>query len=479
MKKTISLIALVFLFGQSIFGQYAEAPNAITFRTTASNFQFPIDNSNLDFDDYSFGGELSFIRHLNKYLNIAVPLKLARVNLPLNNDLVLKNQLIGSLDVIAQAKLMNPDKLLYPYIFAGIGTMMEPDNVFHTEFPAGLGLNVKLAEHFYFNIQSQYRFNLSDDRSQLQHAAGFLVIIGEQKQKEKEKEEAPDIADADNDGIPDGEDDCPNEAGNALLKGCPDNDGDGVANKADNCPDEVGSVELNGCPDSDGDGISDKADACPKEKGTMEMNGCPDTDNDGVSNLEDECPDIAGSIELNGCPDSDGDGVHDRKDGCPDAPGPEKYNGCPDTDGDGIIDPEDNCPEQAGSAATGGCPGIAKADKEVLDFAVQAVGFETGKATLLNSSFEFLDQLTEILKKYPNHKLKIGGHTDSIGDSETNQILSQNRAKTCYDYFIKNGIAKERLSYKGYGEKEPIATNKYKAGREKNRRVEFELYLEE
>lgn len=81
--------------------------------------------------------------------------------------------------------------------------------------------------------------------------------------------------DRDKDGVPDKEDNCPDEAGVKALGGCPDRDGDGVADKMDACPDLAGPVNQQGCPDSDGDGFADNVDKCPTVPGIAEMKGCP------------------------------------------------------------------------------------------------------------------------------------------------------------------------------------------------------------
>ena len=82
--------------------------------------------------------------------------------------------------------------------------------------------------------------------------------------------------DRDKDGIIDKEDNCPDIAGLAALKGCPDKDGDVIADALDACPDKAGLAEFKGCPDSDGDGIADNVDRCPNEKGVASMKGCPE-----------------------------------------------------------------------------------------------------------------------------------------------------------------------------------------------------------
>ena len=70
-------------------------------------------------------------------------------------------------------------------------------------------------------------------------------------------------------------------------------------------------------------------------------------------------------------------------------------------------------------------------------------------------------------------KIEISGHTDNVGDDKSNQVLSENRAKSVYQYLTTNGIVAERLSYKGFGETVPIASNDTEEGRAQNRRTEF------
>lgn len=103
--------------------------------------------------------------------------------------------------------------------------------------------------------------------------------------------------------------------------------------------------------------------------------------------------------------------------------------------------------------------------------------FDFGKSTLRDLSKAELDNLIKLLTvDYPKMVIEIGGHTDNVGSLETNTKLSANRAKAVVDYLIeKGGIAKERLSYKGYAYQEPVASNDTEEGRQKNRRVEFKI----
>lgn len=283
--------------------------------------------------------------------------------------------------------------------------------------------------------------------------------------------------DTDGDGILDESDKCPQVAGPLVLEGCPDTDGDGILDKNDKCPDEPGTPENKGCPnkDSDGDGILDANDECPNEFGSFALAGCPDGDGDGVADKDDDCPTVKGPKESKGCPntDADGDGVPDEADLCPEVKGP--YSGCPDTDGDGMHDGLDNCPATPGLVTNQGCPEIKKEEREVLEFAAQAVVFETGQATLKAESYAILDQVAEVMKKYPDYKLNIIGHTDDVGPASNNQKLSEARAKACLEY-LKSRVDASRLSFEGLGESKPIADNDTEEGRELNRRVEFDLY---
>ena len=84
--------------------------------------------------------------------------------------------------------------------------------------------------------------------------------------------------------------------------------------------------------------------------------------------------------------------------------------------------------------------------------ALNNVFFETNSFELLPSSFQELNMLVEILEKNQGLKIEIGGHTDDIGSEQSNRLLSEQRAKSVYNYLIEKGIAAARMQYKGYGE---------------------------
>jgi OOP family OmpA-OmpF porin len=244
-----------------------------------------------------------------------------------------------------------------------------------------------------------------------------------------------------------------------------DIDGDGILDDVDKCPrvpeDMDGFADDDGCPeeDNDADGINDKVDNCPNDPEDRDNfeddDGCPDPDNDkdGIGDKIDPCPNEA----------EDKDNFEDD-DGCPD----------PDNDKDGIPDTTDKCPLEAG-VPPDGCPKkytnvvITETNIEIK----QTVYFDTNKATIKKVSFGLLNEVAQALKDNPKIKVEVGGHTDSQGNDASNLKLSQNRANSVRAYLIKQGVAADRMTAKGYGENVMIADNRTAEGRSQNRRVEF------
>ena len=104
-------------------------------------------------------------------------------------------------------------------------------------------------------------------------------------------------------------------------------------------------------------------------------------------------------------------------------------------------------------------------------FEFDRLNFATGEATILPESQEQLNNITQVLRAYPNVKVKVGGYTDSTGDAAANRRLSQARANAVRQALIANGIATNRLAAEGYGSLHPIADNSTQEGRARNRRI--------
>ena len=112
-------------------------------------------------------------------------------------------------------------------------------------------------------------------------------------------------------------------------------------------------------------------------------------------------------------------------------------------------------------------------------FVLNNVEFDFGKSSLRTESFRTLDDLVEYLKRKPNERIEIGGHTDNIGSDEKNLVLSLERAKSIVAYLVAKGIDNNRLVAKGYGAEEPIEENDTEEGRQKNRRTEVKILKEQ
>jgi len=323
-------------------------------------------------------------------------------------------------------RVFRRDERFSPYLHAGLGYFMDDISAAGetdgTMYSAGLGFyydlfssNVALRGEWRYRTDSAGPQNLSDQL----WSVGLQLPFGSA---------APAWVDSDGDGVSDGMDRCPNTPAGASVDayGCElDSDGDGVKDSADQCPDTPAGVRVDsrGCPlDSDGDGVTDESDECPNTPAGTE-------------------------VDAKGCElDSDGDGVVDRIDQCPDTPA-----------GDPV--------DQRGCTLRG-------------EYVLEGTAFETNSDRLTQEAMGILDGAVVTLKKYPDLRFEIGGHTDNTGAAEYNEGLSLRRAQTVHDYLAANGISVSRMTVRGYGESSPIATNDTAEGRATNRRVSLRVIEE-
>jgi len=279
-------------------------------------------------------------------------------------------------------------------------------------------------------------------------------------------------ADKDKDGILDADDQCRDEPedmdGFEDDDGCPDtdNDEDGILDADDQCKNEAEDdddfEDDDGCPDTDNDKdeILDAEDSCPNEAGKASAKGCPDEDEDTVVDAEDECVDEKGSPDAFGCQDDDADHVPNYRDECPMEPGPSK----------------------ADARLSSGCPSLVYVTSGAIVI-TEKVFFDTGKATIKDSSDALLHEVAATLAKHDNiKKVSIQGHTDNTGEAEANQTLSEARAASVMEHLIEEKVDASRLEAKGFGQTKPLADGDAAdtdEGREKNRRVEFVIIEQE
>mgnify|MGYP003956976671 FL=1 len=405
------------------------------------------------FEDYLYPADWNFLSTISRitverYLEDGFTLQLAgslnritQVNLEDDASLLHKSidlNLKYNLDAFVAAIFGNSTEYFSPFAYVGGGyTALDGDGEGMLNY--GLGFNVWLSE----TVGLVYQTGVKDEfkgvvPTHFQHSLGVVIKFG---------------------GT--------------------DTDGDGIYDKYDSCPEVAGLKEFNGCPDSDGDGIIDGEDACPSVAGLATLNGCPDADADGIADKDDMCPNAKGTKANNGCPDSDGDGVVDKDDKCATAAGPRANGGCPwpDTDGDGVLDKDDNCNSEAGPASNGGCPEpiiTEAAEKKVGEFA-KTILFNSSRSSFKSGISDKLDAIVGIMKEFSKATFLIEGHTDSTGSVSLNDKLSTKRANAVKDYLVQNGIDASRLETKGSGESNPIDSNKTRAGRANNRRVEIKV----
>jgi outer membrane protein OmpA-like peptidoglycan-associated protein len=237
--------------------------------------------------------------------------------------------------------------------------------------------------------------------------------------------------------------------------------------------------------DRDDDGILDVDDKCIDVPGVPEYDGCPipDTDGDGILDPDDKCVDEPGVPEYDGCPipDTDGDGIYDPDDKCVDEPGVPEYDGCPipDTDGDGILDPDDKCVDEPETVNQfedeDGCPDKVPEKIKAFTGVIEGIYFDTAKSTIKKKSEAKLDKAVAVLKEFPKLRIEISGHTDDRGNDAYNKQLSADRAESVKAYLVAAGVDGSRIETRGAGEEEPRESYDKKAGRAKNRRIEFKL----
>ena len=140
-----------------------------------------------------------------------------------------------------------------------------------------------------------------------------------------------------------------------------------------------------------------------------------------------------------------------------------------DTDADGVIDEKDQCADTRKniSANQAGC--------SIFQVALEGVTFENNSAELKPESKDVLNNAVQAIIASPGVRVEVQAHTDNVGSEKYNQKLSEKRAASVREYLISQGVAAEQVESKGYGEIDPILTNKTEDGRARNRRVELKV----
>ncbi len=160
--------------------------------------------------------------------------------------------------------------------------------------------------------------------------------------------------------------------------------------------------------------------------------------------------------------DADKDGVSDYFDKCPNTPADVKVDGA-------------GCPLPKMEKPADVKVYVTEEDKKIVTDAIKNLEFDFGKSTIRSKSYPSLNKVAELLVN-KNFSLKLAGHTDDVGSDASNLKLSKDRAESIKSYLVSQGANASRIEATGYGESQPISTNKTNAGKQKNRRVEFTLF---
>lgn len=220
-----------------------------------------------------------------------------------------------------------------------------------------------------------------------------------------------------------------------------------------------------------------------------------DSDHDGVPDTRDQCPDTpAGStVDDKGCVVEGG--AAPAAEAAPAEPAAAMPEAAPAAEAPAAEAPAPALAEPAPAAApdavlgpappvAGGCAGAAEGVAVDANgcavtqtFVLQPIHFDTESALLTPLARTLLDGIAQTLLAQTDIRVEIGGHTDTQGPREYNEILSKLRAVTVMRYLADKGVAEDRMTVKGYGLSQPVAPNTTERGRAQNRRVEFRIML--
>jgi outer membrane protein OmpA-like peptidoglycan-associated protein len=336
-------------------------------------------------------------------------------------------------------------------------------------FPIGLGAEIKLSDAIALDVNLGYTFSLTDNLNYFSikgtndgylHLGLGLTFSNESmntdkdqdgliKREELELGTDPNKADTDGDGLNDGEE--VHKYHTNPLK--VDTDGDGLSDY-----DEIMKYKTDPLKaDTDGDGLNDGDEILKYKTDPLKA----DTDGDGLKDGEEVNMFKTNPLKI----DTDGDGLTDGEEVMKYKTDPLKM----DTDGgtvnDGVevkrgtnpLDPSDDVP-------------VTVVEKE-LTFDFVHFGFD--KSNLTKDAKKILDNAYDVITKYADAKIKLGGHTDSIGSDKYNLKLSVKRANVVQKYLVKKGMNESQITSEGFGESKPVAPNKTAKDRSQNRRTEI------
>jgi outer membrane protein OmpA-like peptidoglycan-associated protein len=361
-------------------------------------------------------------------------------------------------------------KTVLPYLFAGGGAMTtDPTSVFNAAWETKYGTATALKTDVADGQGKKTRFGVYAGGGLHFHFAPNWVIGGELGLRTAFTDYFDGISKTANPNRNDWYVFCGLNISYRLIKTNNDNDGDGVMNRDDACPNVPGSKSNNGCPSKAPKVSVVKEEPTPAPVVVQETPKPVETTPTEVVKTE--------PVKASPPPPIEAPREEVKVEPVKVMPPPvERPKEEVKTEPVVVT----AAPVSVTTTPTTTYPSsstivLDKNEEETMNYAFQGVQFETAKAIIVPQSYKTLNDIVNILKKYPTYNLKIEGNTDNQGNKSANQQLSQRRAEACLGYFVSKGIAAERMTAVGLGSKRPIATNNTSEGRQKNRRVDFKL----
>ncbi|MCX7832979.1 MAG: OmpA family protein [Ignavibacteria bacterium] len=516
MRKLIFILAF-FLFPLVSFSQFY----GYKFKG-GINFNYLYPTTELTSDEFSFLGRGFFNIELHKMLSLEIGGGYGRMRMTDELTHYPGAGLVESEIIPVDLRLrFNPWsylKSVNPYFYAGGGVIRyvvlegensyvgEGENVMYVQKEkkkvngwaaitpvVGAGIEIKLAKNVLLDIQLGWSYYTSDyvnnnnwanfNDGNFHGGIGFTFCGERDADDDKDglltsfEEEIgtdPFNPDTDGDGLKDGQE-VNTYKTNPLL---PDTDDDGLNDYLEVMKHKTNPTN----PDTDGDGLKDGEEVNKYYTDPL----MKDTDNDGLTDFEEVKTTKTDPIR----PDTDGDGLYDGEEVNVHKTNPLK----PDSDEDELNDYEevkkyktkplkadtdagtinDGIEVRRGTNPLDPSDDVVKEEIKVGEVVVlEGVNFETNSSRITPESETILQKTLEYMKKHPEEKYEISGHTDSRGSREKNMRLSQERAEAVKNWLVEHGIDESRLTAVGYGPDMPIVPNTSEENMYKNRRVEF------
>lgn len=446
-RNTFSFLALAALlsFSQLVHAQTSDNKWMSGLSVVFMDYLGPETGEYTNFSNFDPGISIGAHAYIAKWLNVS----LNSAFVPEVQNYILSEGVTTSTSLVdvntllqfkSNGTIFKEEAFFAPYISVGFGLNSASNNL-RLYAPGAFGIRFRINKNLSFQVESMYKLPVGGGETNFQHVAhtaGLVFALPGAKKEEDPKPETKDPVD-----------EAPETAENDIFV---DTDGDGIPDKDDNCPDEKGLIMYFGCPPED---------QVEEDPGEGDI-GVAQNDNTNENDLSNQGSTTYDN-DVNDPSQNDGDDGMGFGD---DGNSSDILTGG-DSAGPKFLD-DGNDPTPSGN--------LSEEDIDFIANAFDKIFFKPGSNELTDSSLPVLDKIADILNRNPDRGLQVMGHTDNLGSKKKNQALSVMRAHTVKYYLVyQKGVKLSRISSDGYGPAQPIADNNTAEGRKQNRRVEFKL----